>query len=335
MNGVLKASVSAGSSQRAARVTCRPYRISPSAANVRAAVTRRTISTATSIQVLRTCVSDMARTVGPGAIEINPTRWFGVRIGRSRPGLLKRPTEEVFDLGIEARVERPAVDAGWIDADLRRLPSEHRRARRQEDVVAGAWQLDVLGRAPQHHSYVLGIVRMAQDFVGFGPIQPDGYAHVGQTSPIESGAERRSQEDGRLDSRVPDERPVGDGGRRFGLAPSPADPGVGRLFATIRSELGEVGLAAGQDQSRVTSSRHADDTNPRRVDNPPEDGMRDHGVEHSLDVARSAEELGVGSVGARVLEVVAWVHGRRDDEAVPGQVDCRVVMAEVGPAGAV
>src|SRR2546427_6650934 len=35
-------------------------------------------------------------------------------------------------------------------------------------------------------------------------------AHLGQTSPIESGAERRSQEDGRLDSRVPDERPVGD-----------------------------------------------------------------------------------------------------------------------------
>src|SRR5207245_6503435 len=64
------------------------------------------------IQVLRTGVSDMARTVGPGAIEINPTRWFGVRIGRSRLGLLKRPTEEVFDLGIEARVEPPAVDAG-------------------------------------------------------------------------------------------------------------------------------------------------------------------------------------------------------------------------------
>src|SRR5947208_8393981 len=31
----------------------------------------------------------MARTVGPGAIEINPTRWFGVRIRRSRLGLLK------------------------------------------------------------------------------------------------------------------------------------------------------------------------------------------------------------------------------------------------------
>jgi len=110
---------------------------------------------------------------------------------------------------------------------------------------------------------------------------------------------------------------------------------VSRLFATIRSELGEVGLAADQDESRVASSRHADDTNPRRVDHPPEDGMRDHGIEHSLDVARSAEELGVGSIRARVLEVVAWVHGRRDDEAVPGQIDCRVVMTEVGPAGAV
>src|SRR5207247_10307534 len=89
----------------------------------------------------------MPRTVGPGAIEIDPTRCFGVRIGRSRLGLLKRPAEEVFDLGIEARVERPAVDAGWIDADLRCLPSEHRRARRQEDVVAGTWQLGVLRRA--------------------------------------------------------------------------------------------------------------------------------------------------------------------------------------------
>src|SRR5206468_2104529 len=147
---------------------------------------------------------------------------------------------------------------------------------------------------------------LTQDFVGFGPIQPDGYAHVGQTSPIECGAERRSQEDGRLDSRVPDERPVGDAGRRLALASS-ADPGVSRLFATIRSELGEIGLAADQDESRVASSRHADDTNPRRVDYPPEDGMRDHGVEHSLDVARSAEELGVGSIRARVLEVVAWV----------------------------
>src|SRR5438876_2243929 len=115
----------------------------------------------------------------------------------------------------------------------------------------------------------------------------------------------------------------------------PQTQGSARLFATIRSELGEIGLAADQDESRVASSRHADDTNPRRVDHPPEDGMRDHGVEHSLDVARSAEELGVGSIHARVLEVVAWVHGRRDDEAVPGQIDCRVVMTEVGPAGAV
>src|SRR6185295_14125745 len=93
MNGVLNASVSAGSSHLAARVTCRPQRISPSAAEAGAGSARANSITMSAAQVGGSRAGRfMTRTLGRAAGQVKGSPGVLTVSGRGdhTPGTLRK-----------------------------------------------------------------------------------------------------------------------------------------------------------------------------------------------------------------------------------------------------
>src|SRR5262249_59097053 len=122
MNGVAKGSVSAGSSQRAASVTCRPYRVSPAAARPTAG--NSTTTSAAASRTLMTCLMRLASVEDLVAEIAQPQRGVvGSPLGRlGHAGLDDAADEDGMVRLFDRRLKRAL--------DERRRVGQDRRSRR-------------------------------------------------------------------------------------------------------------------------------------------------------------------------------------------------------------
>src|SRR5215470_15286401 len=122
MKGVAKGSVSAGSSQRAASVTCRPYRSAPSAA--RPAAGNSATTSAAPSRTLMTCLMRLASVENLVAEIAQPQRGvIGAPVRRLRhPGLDDATDKDRVIALFDGRLERAL--------DERRCVAQNRRPRR-------------------------------------------------------------------------------------------------------------------------------------------------------------------------------------------------------------
>src|SRR2546425_4062101 len=112
MNGVVNASVSAGSSHLAASVTCRPQRISPSAAAAAAGASAARSVTTSDIRTARTGVMTLSANVGDGVLHGVVLGLHDVRDRRELAAFVLQLVLKLQVLQVERRLPRRRVLAG-------------------------------------------------------------------------------------------------------------------------------------------------------------------------------------------------------------------------------
>ncbi len=237
------------------------------------------------------------------------------------------PLEEGDDGRVEVVVERGAVEAGAIPADLRHLACQAVGAGRQEGEVrrtAGHVLFGRRGQAVADGPHAFRRDAVAAEFRG---PELQGDAHIPQPPGVEHA--QRVHDHGGPYPRV------GRGGWRHGTAGYLSAQRQGGACRAQVAPQCPVRLRAGQGQRRVAAAREAEDAHPLWCQGRAARPAAQHIVHEAAHVFRPGGKGRKLCLPAQVLQVVSGMVDRRHDESCVGERLRRVVVAQCGAARAV